>query len=70
MGTWKHNGSPKRYFRVEMNGDEIHKVKPVRSKDDFQCNGVFELKRVYYQNKSDGSVRKVISTIKGSFVSS
>eukprot|EP00794_Sanderia_malayensis_P004990 gene4990-5648_t len=60
MGAWKHTGSPKRYYHVDMIDEKPATVTPV-TKSEFGEQGVWRMKRIYYKNKSDCSIRKTIS---------
>eukprot|EP00794_Sanderia_malayensis_P006409 gene6409-7140_t len=60
MGAWKHTGSPKRYYHVDMIDEKPATVTPV-TKSEFGKQGVWRMKRIYYKNKSDCSIRKTIS---------
>jgi hypothetical protein len=64
MGAWKHNGSPKRWFRVE---DEQgrKKISALYTKQPTNEADVYELRRTYYKNCSDDSVRKIVSKLCG-----
>lgn len=66
MGSWKHNGSPKHSFCVTKSKKGIHKVEPLKSStSNDHPEDEYILKRIYYKNISDDTIRKVIATLEG-----
>ena len=66
MGAWKHTGSPTKWFYVKRNEDNaIEEIVPLQGKPGPKDHDVYQLRRVYYVNASDGDVRKIISTLQG-----
>ena len=66
MGAWKHTVSPTKWFYVKRNEDNaIEEIVPLQGKPGPKDHDVYQLRRVYYVNASDGDVRKIISTLQG-----
>eukprot|EP00794_Sanderia_malayensis_P013256 gene13256-14620_t len=64
MGAWKHTGSSKRYYHVDMIDEKPATITLV-TKSEFREQGLWQMKRIYYKNKSDCSIRKTISIMQG-----
>ena len=60
MGSWKHNGSPLKYFVVDKSSGN-NDLKSSATKD----SGCYILKRICYQNISSLDLRKIVATISG-----
>ena len=69
MGSWKHNGSPKQCFRVLKTKKGIENIEPLKSKPSDVEGDVYELKRVYYINQSDPTIRKLVAKLVGVYCS-
>ena len=67
MGAWKHNGSPKCWFRVETNSRGKKRINAVDKKSNPMPEDVYELRRAYYKNSSDSNVRKIVSKLYGMY---
>lgn len=65
MGSWKHNGSPKRWFSIKKNARGINTIDRVEKKPGDTNNDIFQLKRTYYTNNSDKTVRKIVAKLEG-----
>ena len=65
MGSWKHNGSPKRWFSVKKNVRGIKSIDCVEKKPENTNDDIFQLKRTYYKNNSDETVRKIVAKLEG-----
>lgn len=65
MGSWKHNGSPKRWFNVKKDTQGINAIEPLEKKPSDPADGIFELRRTYYKNSSDETVRKIVAKLEG-----
>ena len=66
MGKWIHNGSPKRLLGVKEvdGGISIELIdKNLLASDELQTDGIFTLKRVYYENATSPDLHKIISTL-------
>ena len=69
MGSWSNNGTPKNSFQVKrwLDGG-IKEVTPCVSQQLNETESeIYVLKRSYHINSSDGSVRKILSTLQGLF---
>ena len=65
MGSWKHNGSPKHFYCVTKSTKGITNIKPLKTKPSDPAEDIYELKRVYYQNSSDETIRKLVVKLEG-----
>ena len=72
MGSWRHNGTPKRRFLVIFDQQGIKKISATKDRDKSpllsKTEKIYELKRAYYKNCSDESVRKIVSELHGTVV--
>ena len=69
MGSWKHNGSPKQYFRVLKTRKGIENIEPIKSKPSDEQQNIYELRRIYYINQSDPTIRKLVAKLVGMYCS-
>ena len=65
MGSWKHNGSPKHFYCVTKSTKGITNIEPLKTKPSDPAEDIYELKRVYYQNSSDETIRKLVAKLEG-----
>ena len=65
MGSWKHNGSPKRWFCIKQNARGVNTIESVEKKPVDTTRDFFQLKRTYYKNCSDETVRKIVAQLEG-----
>jgi hypothetical protein len=65
MGSWKHSGSPKHCYCVTKSTEGITSIQPLKTKPSDPTDDVYELKRVYYQNSSDETIRKLVAKLEG-----
>ena len=69
MGSWKHNGSPKclLYVKKDKKGiiKDIQCLDRTAPKPAALTDGIYELRRVYYRNCSDQTLRKIVSKLYG-----
>ena len=62
MGSWKHDGTPKRLVRVSSNDEGKLSIKAIKENPEHDTN-VYLVTRTYYENRSSNDVRKIISTL-------
>lgn len=72
MGSWRHNGSPKRKYFVQKDSRGVKGIYP--AKEHFgtanqAIGNLYELRRAYYKNRSDESIRKIVSKLYGKSIS-
>ena len=66
MGSWRHNGSPKKRFKVKHNDDgSIKKIEQVKKKNANGSSHIYTLKKICYVNNSSNDVRKIICSLFG-----
>ena len=61
MGSWTHKGSPKHFYCVTKSTKGIKSIESLKTKPSDTEEDMYELKRVYYQNNSDETIKKLVA---------